>query len=86
MMKVGYSIRCAFGQKDCFAYGGYCDGCVALVEKPDGKTCPFYKPREQIEQEQANTVKRLTCNDRTDLLEQYGEISTTPIQREEVKR
>lgn len=73
-MRVGYTIRCAFDHKDCFAYGGYCDGCLALAEKPSGKACPFYKSREQIEKEQAHTKKRLTRYGRTDLLEQYREI------------
>ncbi len=78
MARARYSIRCLFQHKDCFAYGDYCDGCVALVERPNGDSCPFYKSREQIEQERANTVKRLTRYGRTDLLEQYGEIEVAP--------
>ena len=79
MIGAKHSIRCVFEQKDCFAYEGYCDGCVALVEKPKGEKCPFYKTNTRIAEEQTHTIKRLTRYGRTDLLEQYGEIEATPI-------
>ena len=58
---------CIHGKPDCFAWGTY-GICTALRDTDFGdRMCPFYKPREQFEEEQEAAKQRINMLKRPDL-------------------
>lgn len=65
---------CIHGKPDCFAWGTY-GICTALRDTDFGdRMCPFYKTREQMEEEQEAAIQRFDKIGRPDLADAIRKI------------
>ena len=65
-------LRCPKKRKDCFART--VTGRCSVLDDASffGRPCPFYKNKEQLDQEIASSLRTLKRAGRMDLIEQYA--------------
>lgn len=77
MGKTKKSDKCPYNRTDCFAFGIY-GKCKACIETDFKHGCPFYKTAAERRKGHEQSVNRLECMGRYDLIGKYGEEDKQP--------